>query len=219
MVRVITYDEYQSNATIHIGKRIVEIDDYVIDEEGASWTHICKTCARKLCIPKHYISEGGSGEAICGIAGCERRATAGYFDIPHPGTLCAKNSTDWFKTDDYQLCQKLSETKFSIIEFRTFMGAQIHPNTKFPNSTVYIGTKFEFDISEMSKTDIVETIQSYGYNSIEAVSAAYPENADQIIAECLAESWPISEGKIVFKGTKQQADAWITEFISKENKS
>ena len=115
--------------------------------------------------------------------------------------------TKWFKTDDYQLCQKLSETEFIIIDF-----------FKFSKTNEYFGTKFNIDISDIPTREITAIIQCYGYETIEEVIAAYPNDSNQIIAECLVENWPAYEGDLVFKGTQRQTDKWIAEFILKENK-
>ena len=52
---------------------------------------------------------------------------------------------------------------------------------------------------------VEDILKAYGYESVEDVQKQYREYADQIIAECIAET-EFSDGDVLLRGTEQECD-------------
>lgn len=75
------------------------------------------------------------------------------------GWICTDSDTD-------QWVKKISETKFEVLE----------------NGSIQ-----EIDLSEYTDEEILSYISSYGYD-LDSVKEIYGMSANQIIAECIAET-------------------------------
>lgn len=90
---------------------------------------------------------------------------------------------DWIKTDDNQLCLKITNDIYKMI------------------NVVEVGDKLvllneDVDFSELSNSDLEEAINGY-YNSLEEVKELYKEDWKMIVAECISEQLN-SDDKVYF---------------------
>lgn len=89
----------------------------------------------------------------------------------------------WMRADDTQYVRKISDTKFEVIDL------------------VYLGENYgisrqEIDVqNDYKESDVLSALEGYGYDSLGMISEIYGDSANQIIAECLAESfWDVIDG-------------------------
>ena len=72
---------------------VVRFDDFVTNEDGSCWAHICKSCAEKYGISE-MILDDGCGGGTCGVQGCENEADF-YIDFPADQQGPAENESVW----------------------------------------------------------------------------------------------------------------------------
>lgn len=101
-------------------------------------------------------------------------------------------NNNWFCTDPdcMQYCQKVSETEFRLIQavwLDTCDGDTRAENAKDESDNYAVCANF-IALDLYDEDDILGSIGSYGYNSIEFLRKEYGDDANQIIAECIFET-------------------------------
>lgn len=91
---------------------------------------------------------------------------------------------DWIKTDDDQIVRKISDNCFEVIEAILVAPLEVEGVNHYGISrqTIYL--------DDYSEEDIIDELSYFGYDSIKHVRELYGEDANQIIAECIAEMNP-----------------------------
>lgn len=89
---------------------------------------------------------------------------------------------DWIRTDDNQVLRKISDNVFEVIEV-----VMIAPLDEEEVDCYSISQQI-VNIDDYSEEKIIDYISSFGYDSIEEVKENYGEEANQVIAECIAET-------------------------------
>lgn len=116
---------------------------------------------------------------------------------------------EWICTDDdcAQYCLKHSENVFELIQYTVTEDDRILISLSFIDLRDY-----------MKETDeIQEILKSYGYRSMDHLREIYKENANQIIAECIFETYAL-ESVVAIAESKETAIKGIKEYMSFEKK-
>lgn len=82
----------------------------------------------------------------------------------------------WFATDSTQFANKVNDNSFEFVEMVNI------------NDEVYVIYQDIIDYTDYTETDILEYIESYGYESVEVVKKTYGDEYKQVICECIFES-------------------------------
>jgi len=61
--------------------------------------------------------------------------------------------------------------------------------------------------------ELTSILNSFGYESVEAVQAEYGDDANQIIAECIFEHYGSHQANQLMIGTRSEAERAILDFV------
>ncbi|QST02251.1 hypothetical protein IMZ31_22620 (plasmid) [Pontibacillus sp. ALD_SL1] len=90
---------------------------------------------------------------------------------------------EWILTDDGtvpQWVKKETEKEFDVLEIVPFYGDE--EEASYTIKSIYV------DLSDYSDEEILNEIKPFGYESKEEVHETYKEEANRILAECIAEN-------------------------------
>lgn len=111
----------------------------------------------------------------------------------------------WTRTDDMQLVKVRNENEYDIIE-------TINVSKNYDR---YIVQFYNVDFDDYNQEQILYVISSYGYESIDEIKEAYGEDEyKQVIAECIAETYALTEGQTIFEGYKEDVGQFLNEVIN-----
>ena len=119
----------------------------------------------------------------------------------------------WMLTDD-DSCQYArsagSNGEYELIE----MGLVDPEKESYAVYTDTVSTREYFDDKPEELTQILKT---YSYNGVQAVIDQYGPKASQIIAECIFEYYNIHEGETLFKGSRNECERFIRQYVGDRN--
>lgn len=102
-----------------------------------------------------------------------------------------KENNGWFCTDPecMQYCKKINEEVFRFIQavWLDTCGDDTRAENEKDDSDNYAVCADIIDLDLYDEDDILDSIGSYGYNSIAFLQKEYGDYANQIIAECIFE--------------------------------
>lgn len=127
----------------------------------------------------------------------------------------------WIKTDEFQYVRVDGPTVFTVIGI-----AVIPPEIAEHLNELYILRMMQVDLEEYSTQQITDTLKFYGYelmpftrevvqeNTLDAIASTQMDN-NQIIAECIAETYIATESQLTlrFKDKKELAQYLQTNQI------
>lgn len=89
--------------------------------------------------------------------------------------------SEWYYTDDYQICRKIDQTTYEFIEFNQVDDLMISSNDTVDLSK-YKDSKGEWTLEAQ------RILEAYYRNIYEFRELVLPEDEDQVVAECIFES-------------------------------
>ena len=128
---------------------------------------------------------------------------------------------EWYTTDDLQWCRKYDKFDrayqfVQVVWLDTVSGDEGYPDKEY---TVVTGI---VDLDDYSEEDIKTEISCY-YDSIQQMCDSYNtpfecwKELDQVIAECIFESWENFSSHGMF--TEEEAIKFAEKYMEKENKN
>ena len=87
-------DSVRDDTSFVIENQIVCFDDFVINEDGGRWAHICKGCVEKYGISETLLDDGCAAGCTCSVQGCENEADY-YVDFPETAEGPEEKESVW----------------------------------------------------------------------------------------------------------------------------
>ena len=94
--------------------------------------------------------------------------------------LGMSNISEWFRTDDYQICRQIDKFTYEFIEFNGVDGIMIS------SSDIVDVSKYKDSKTGEWNKEAQDIISSY-YSSLEEMRKSVGDGEDQIVAECIFE--------------------------------
>jgi hypothetical protein len=106
----------------------------------------------------------------------------------------------WIMTDETQFCLKINDTTFKIID----VCGSDESGFRISKQTV--------DVLDEDEQDLLITINFFGYSSIEEMTIMYGKETNQVLAECIAETYWDLIDDLLFK-TEDEAMTYIKQHL------
>lgn len=103
---------------------------------------------------------------------------------------------EWIRTDDNQAVKKITERRFEVVEAIMIAPLDAKKIDRYGISQQIV------DLDDYSEKEIYDYISSFGYKSVDEMKDIYGEAANQVVAECIAESNPQEMGETFRTETK-----------------
>ena len=112
-------------------------------------------------------------------------------------------------TDDscLQYVRKNGPVEFSLIEL-ALCAPMILQKYEVYEDTINVQDYFDTMMDELTSI-----LNSFGYESLEAVREEYGDDSNQIIAECIFEHYGSHQANQLMTGTREEAEQTILDFV------